>query len=571
MVANIIGAVLMFIIAVLLAIPVATLMKKTYNNEKSFMDFILPIERFVFKICRITPGVEMDWKKYLSTLLLIQIFWFVFGFVVLLIQGHLFLNPAHVPDMEWTLALNSAISFLTSTNLQHYSGETGATYLSQMSVFMFLQFVSAATSLCAGVAIVRGLAANSVSALGNFYNDFIKSCTRILLPLSFIVATIFIFNGMPMTFKGAKEVISVQGDITQVALGPVAAMIPIKELGSNGGGFYSANCAHPFENPNFITFIVHMIIVLLLPLAFVIFIGKYLDRKKFSYMIFFVMILGFIITLIPIISNETAGNARIGAMGINQPLGNMEGKEVRYGGFYSGFYSAVNMIVPAGTITGMHDSYMPISAIGMLIGMQVDAFFGGLGTGWINMFIYLIIAVFIASLMIGRTPELLGRKISLKEIQIAVVVSILSFSIPLILTAIACFIYMNNLNGGDTLGWLSNKGPHGFTTMIYEYVSCMAGNGSEFSGLGNNTLYWNLTTCIPMLLGRYIPIIGAFMIIGTYRTKLYVAPSFGTLKTESYTFGIFLFSVIMILSVLSMFIVFIMGPIIEHCQLINYK
>src|ERR1700733_12639819 len=183
MVANAIGAVLIFVSAVLLAMPVATLMKKTYNNEKNFMDFMLPLERFVFKICRIDPGTEMDWKKYLSTLLLIQIFWFVFGFVILLIQGHLFLNPARVPDMEWTLAMNSAISFLTSTNLQHYSGETGATYLSQMSVFMFLQFVSAATSLCAGVVIVRGLAANSVSTLGNFYNDFTRSCTRILLPL----------------------------------------------------------------------------------------------------------------------------------------------------------------------------------------------------------------------------------------------------------------------------------------------------------------------------------------------------------------------------------------------------
>jgi len=283
-------------------------------------------------------------------------------------------------------------------------------------------------------------------------------------------------------------------------------------------------------------------------------------------MIFFVMTLGFILTVIPIVCSEIAGNKHLTSMGISQPIGNMEGKEVRYGGFYSAYYSAVNMVVPAGTITGMHDSYMPISAIGMLIGMQVDSFFGGIGSGWINMFIYLVIAVFIASLMIGRTPELLGRKISLKEIQIAVSVSILSFSVPLILTAIACFIYMNYPGGGDTLGWLSNKGPHGFTTMFYEYVSCIAGNGSEFSGLGNNTSYWNLTTCIPMLLGRFIPIIGAFAIIGAYRTKLHAEPSFGTLKTESYTFGIFLFSVIMILSVLSMFIVFIMGPMMEHFQ-----
>jgi len=225
MTANIIGAVLIFIISVLLTIPIATLMKKTYNNEQSFMDFKQPLERFVFKICRIDQGKGMDWKKYLSTLLLIQISWFAFGFVVLLIQGHLFLKPAHVPDMEWTLAPNSAISFLTSTNLQHYSGGTGATYLSQMSVFMFLQFVSAATSLCAGVAVVRGHTANSTSTPGNFYNDFVKSCTRIFLPLCIIAAIIFIFNGIPMTFKGPREVISMQGDTTQVASGAVTAMI----------------------------------------------------------------------------------------------------------------------------------------------------------------------------------------------------------------------------------------------------------------------------------------------------------------------------------------------------------
>ena len=561
---NIIGSVLILVMGISLAIPVARLMKKTYSHERNFMDFILPLENFIFKICRIDPGIEMNWKQYLLTLMLIQVYWFVFGFVILLIQGHLFFNPAQVPDMEWTLALNSVISFLTSTNLQHYSGETGATYLSQLSVFLFLQFVSAATSLCAGVAIVRGLRSNSIQGLGNFYSDFVRSCTRVLLPLCLLAAVIFILNGMPMTFKGPSEIVTLQGDTTHVALGPVAGMIPIKELGSNGGGFYGANCAHPFENPNFITFVLHIIIVFLLPVAFVIFIGLYLNRRKFSRMLFVVMLAGFLLCLIPIVLSEIAGNNHIAALGINQTLGNMEGKEVRYGSYYSSFYSTVNMIIPAGTVTGMHDSYMPLSSIGMLMAMQVDAFFGGLGTGWINMFIYLIIAVFLATLMIGRTPELLGRKISIKEVQIAVIVSILSFAIPIILTAIACFTNLHYPGGNEKLGWLSNTGPHGFTTMFYEYVSSMAGNGSEFSGLGNNTPFWNLTTCIPMIMGRYIPIIGAFMIIGSYRKKLYVEPSFGTLKSDSTTFGLFLLSIILILSVLSMFIIFMLGPIAEY-------
>jgi len=563
---NILGALLIFVIAVLLAWAIATVMKKTYNNEGNFMDFLLPLEQLIYKLCQIDPLKEMTWKKYLVSLLVIQVFWFILGFLILLFQGHLFLNPAHIGDMEWTLALNSAISFLTSTNLQHYSGENGATYLSQIIVFTFLQLVSAATSLCAGVAVVRGLSSKSFVTLGNFYADFVRSCTRILLPLCIIVAAIFLFNGMPMTFNGPKDVITMQGDTAHVALGPVALMIPIKELGSNGGGFYGANCAHPFENPNYFTFIIHLLIVLLLPVAFIFFIGKYLGKAKFSRMLFFVMFAGFLITLVPILYCEVGGNPHLASMGISLHMGNMEGKEVRFGSFSSAFYSAVNMVIPAGTITGMHDSYMPLSAIGMLTGMQVDAFFGGLGTGWINMFIYLIIAVFIASQMIGRTPDLMGRKISIREMQVAIVVSVLSFAIPLILTAVASFVIKNYPGGNDSLGWISNKGPHGFTTMLYEYISSMAGNGSEFSGLGNNTPYWNLTTCIPMLAGRFVPIVGAFMIIGAYRTKIYTEPSEGVLKTDSLTFGIFLFSLIMILSVLSMFIVFILGPISEFVK-----
>ncbi len=240
--------------------------------------------------------------------------------------------------MEWSLALNSAVSFLTSTNLQHYSGESGASYLSQVAVFTFLQFVSAATSLAAGVAIIRGLTADPGTGVGNFFNDFLRSCTRILLPLSVIVAVIFMIGGMPMTFKGPHKIITLQGDTVTVAKGPVASMIPIKELGSNGGGFFGANDAHPFENPVFATFVVHFIIVLLLPMAFVFFIGYYLNRKKFAWMLFGVMTAGLLLLTFPIAKEEAAGNPRITAMGIDQSAGNMEGKEVSFGVNYSAFY-----------------------------------------------------------------------------------------------------------------------------------------------------------------------------------------------------------------------------------------
>ena len=466
MVKDLFGFLLIFLFTVFIALPFGRYMKKVYGNEKSILDFLRPLENFIFKLCHIDPDAPMTWKKYLIALLTIQVFWLIFAFLMLLFQGKLFLNPSAIPGMEWTLALHSAISFLTSTNLQHYSGESGASYLSQTAVFTFLQFVSAATSLAAGVAIVRGLRADSNPGVGNFFGDFLKSCTRILLPLSVIVAIIFMALGMPMTFKGSAKVITLQGDTVKVARGPVASMIPIKELGSNGGGFFGANDAHPFENPNFAAFIIHFVIVFLLPVAFVFFIGYYLNNKKFSWMLFCVMTAGFIMLAIPIVKQESAGNPRVTALGINQSAGNMEGKEVRFGVNYSALYCAENIVIPAGTVAAVHDSFMPQSDLAMLVGMQVDAFYGGLGTGWINMFIFLVIAVFIGTLMIGRSPELFGKKIGIPEMQVAVGVNVLQLFVPVCLAAIACFIYMKI--GNPNLGWLTNTGPHGFTTMLYE-------------------------------------------------------------------------------------------------------
>jgi K+-transporting ATPase ATPase A chain len=415
----------LFLISLLLAWPCGIYMSKVYKNEKSLLDFLQPVEKIIFKVCHIDPLAEMKWKQYVISMLTIHAIWLMWGIVLLLLQGRLFLNPARNPSMEWTLAINSAISFLTSTNLQHYAGESGATYLSQMAVFMFLQFVSAATSLAVGVAVVRTFLKNSSKSPGNFYNDFVKSVTRILLPLSVITAIIFLLNGMPMTFDGPGKVIGLQGETVTVSTGQVAAFIPIKELGSNGGGYFGANDAHPFENPDFFTFIIHTIIVFLLPMAFVFMIGHFLQQKKFSRMLFWVMAIGFILVTVPIIQQETSGNPAIHAMGINTSAGNTEGKESRFGSFYSAFYCGENVVIPAGTLTGMHDSYMPLSGLTMLVAMNIDAFFGGLGTGWINMFIFLLIAVFIGTLMIGRTPELMGRKIGIAEVQPALFISII--------------------------------------------------------------------------------------------------------------------------------------------------
>ena len=556
--------IIIFLAAVLLALPLGKYLSKVYKEQKTILDFWTPIENYVYRICKINSKAEMNWKQYLSALFVINCVWFIWGFAILVLQGKLFLNPTGNPSMEWSLAFNSAISFLTSANLQHYSGETGATYLSQVVVFMFLQFTSAATSLSAGIAVVRGLAYKTTGSLGNFYKDFLRSLTRVLLPLSIVAATLFLLSGVPMSFKNSANIISLQGDSIHVAVGPVAAMEPIKELGSNGGGFFGANDAHPFENPGFFTFTIHTINVLLLPMAFVFCVGYYLHARKFGRMIFWVMTVGVVLVTIPIIVQEVKGNPAITAMGINNQEGNMEGKEVRFGSFYSAFYSGINMAVPAGTLTGMHDSYMPLGSICMLIGMQVDSFYGGLGTGWINMFISLVIAVFIATMMIGRTPEIFGRKISSTEMQVAVGVSLLQAMVPMSFAAIACYVYIHFPGGNNSLNWLTNKGPHGFTTMFYEYVSSMAGNGSNFASLGNNTIFWNLTTAIAMLFGRFIPIVGGIIIAGLLQQKKYTETSRGSLPVDSATFGIFLFMVIIILNVLSFFPVFLLGPIAEH-------
>jgi potassium-transporting ATPase potassium-binding subunit len=561
---NSIGCILIFGITALLAMPLGRYLSKVYKQEKTFLDFLDPVEKIIYRFCRINIKAGMNWKQYLSAIFVINSIWFVWGFVILIFQGKLLLNPAGNPSMEWSLALNSAVSFLTSANLQHYSGETGATYLSQLSVFMFLQFVSAATSLAAGIAVVRGLATKATSNLGNFYTDFVRSLTRILFPLSLIVAVLFMLRGMPMTFAGPHTITGLQGDTSQVARGPVAAMIPIKELGSNGGGFFGANDAHPFENPDFLTFVIHAVIVLLLPIAFLFGIGHYLDARRFSRVIFVVMTAGFLVVVIPIISQEVKGNPALSTMGIDNSAGNMEGKEVRFGSFYSGFYSGVNMVIPAGTTTGVHDSYLSLSSIFMLIGMQIDAFYGGLGTGWINMFVYLIVAIFLATLMIGRTPELFGKKVGIREMQIAVTVSVTLALVPMLLAAIASYVYIHYPGGNGRLGWLSNPGPHGFTTMLYEYVSAVAGNGSNFAGLGNNTVFWNMSTAMAMLCGRFIPITGAIMLAGLLQQKKYTPLSPGSLSVDSASFGVFLFVMIFILNALSFLPVLMLGPISEH-------
>jgi K+-transporting ATPase ATPase A chain len=554
------GVILMFIATIALAIPLGKYIAKVYAGERTFLDPVFnPVEKFFFRISGIDPDKEMNWKQHLVALLTINLIWFLFGMLILMNQRWLPLNPDGNPSMTPDCAFNTTVSFVSNTNLQHYSGETGVSYLGQLILQLF-QFISAGAGMAALAVVFCALKERSSDKLGNFYNFFIKSCTRILLPISFVVAIILVFNGTPMTFKGKDTIISLQGDTVHVSRGPAASMIAIKQVGTNGGGFFGANSAHPLENPTYLTNMVENISIILISIALVFALGFYLKRKRLALMIFGVMIIGVLIFLIPTIIQEMKGSSAIAKMGIDQTAGSMEGKEVRLGSAASAYWSIITTVTSNGSVNAMHDSFTPLSGMFMMLGMMINSFFGGVGVGFLNFYIFIIIAVFISGLMVGRTPEFLGKKVEAKEMKIAMVVFLLH---PLlILTGTALSSYLIHLHPGYP--WLNNPGYHGFSEMLYEYTSSSANNGSGFEGLGDGVPFWNISCGFVMLLSRFIPIIGPVAIAGLLARKKYIPESAGTLRADTATFGIMVFAVIAILVALSFFTALALGPIAEY-------
>lgn len=504
----------------------------------------------------------MNWKESMVVMLTLNLVWLFFAMFILMNQSWLPLNPDKNPSMSPDLAFNTAISFLVNCNLQHYSGETGVSYLSQIVGLMFLQFVSAATGMAAAAVLFNTLKERTTTTTGNFYDYFMKSLTRILVPVSLIIGVIFIIKGMPMTFEGKDSLTSLQGDTVEVSTGPVAAFVPIKHLGTNGGGFFGTNSAHPFENPDYFSNIIQMTAQMLIPMAMVFALGYYLRRKRLSRVIFLVMTAGFLCLVIPTMRMEQLGNPEIAKLGIDMGAGAMEGKELRFGSVSSAYWSIATTVISTGSVNSFHDSYMPLSGMNQMLGMMVNAFYGGVGVGILNFFIFIIIAVFIAGLMVGRTPEFLGKKIEAREMKLAVLVTLVSAILIKGGTALAAALYSGN--PADYAGWLNNPGFHGFSEMLYEYTSATANNGSGFEGLGDNTPWWNISTGIVLLFGRFIPIIGPVAIGGILAAKKYIPESAGTLKTDTPTFGVMLFAVILIVTALSFFPALVLGPVAEY-------
>ncbi|MFY7840564.1 MAG: potassium-transporting ATPase subunit KdpA [Lacibacter sp.] len=371
-------------------------------------------------------------------------------------------------------------------------------------------------------------------------------------------------QGMPMGFDGKDTITSLQGDTIHVSKGPVAAFVPIKHLGTNGGGFFGANSAHPLENPSYFTNVVEMIVQLIIPFAMVFALGFFLRRKKLSWMIFTVMTIGFLLLAIPNIIMETKGNPAIAAMGIDNSLGAMEGKEVRIGAAASGFWSIVTTVISTGSVNAMHDSTMPLSGMNELLAMMINAFYGGCGVGLLNFFIFIILAVFISGLMVGRTPEFMGKKVEAREIKIAMIIALLHPLLILAGTALSSYLVIHN---PANAAWLNNPGHHGFSEMLYEYTSSAANNGSGFEGLGDNNRWWNISTGFVLILGRFLPIIGPVAIAGLLAQKKYIPAGAGTLKTDTFTFGIMIFAVIAIITALAFFPALALGPIAEYFNL----
>lgn len=562
------GAILQIVIMISLAYPLGKYIARVYKGEKTYLDFLKPVERLIYKVSGINPDKEMNWKEFLRAMLTVNLFWFVWALILLVAQGHLPLNPDGNSGQTIHQAFNTAISFLVNCNLQHYSGESGLTYFTQLAVVMLFQFVTAATGMACMAGMMKALAAKTTNTIDNFWNFLVKSVTRILLPLSLIIGFILILQGVPMTFDGKMEVNTLEGKVQNVSQGPTAAIVAIKQVGTNGGGFFGANSAHPLENPTYLTNTVECIAIMLIPMAMVFAFGFYVKKRKLGFSIFAVMLFAYLVGVFINVHQEMQGNPRLTSMGISQHTGAMEGKEVRFGSVATALWSVSTTTTSNGSVNGMHDSMMPLSGMVEMLNMQINSWFGGVGVGWMNYFTFIIIAVFISGLMVGRTPEFLCKKVEAREMKIASLMALLHPFLILAGTGLAAWLAVKapefvSREGG----WLGNQGYHGLSEMLYEFTSSSANNGSGFEGLKDNTWFWNIICGLVMILGRYIPIIGQVAIAGLLAKKKYIPESAGTLRTDTLTFGIMTFVIIFIIAALAFFPAHALSTIAEYLSI----
>jgi K+-transporting ATPase ATPase A chain len=556
-------AVVFFLIVLALTKPIGLYMVRVFQGERTWLSPVLrPIETIIYRLSGVREDEEMTWYAYALSMLAFSVIGLAYLYLLLRMQKWLPLNPQHFDNMAPDLAFNTAISFVTNTNWQFYSGESAMSYLSQMAGLAWHNFVSAAVGIAIAVAVVRGVVRTAVKTLGNFWVDLVRCSLYILLPASIVIGLFFVWQGMPQNFHAYQDVKSLEGFSQSITGGPMASQEIIKEMGTNGGGFVNANSASPNENPTPLTNLVEMILIFSLGAGLTYMYGKMAKDTRQGWAIFSAMAIIFFVGFATAYWAEAAGNPLVHQLGVVG--GNMEGKECRFGVGASALFATVTTDASCGAVNSWHDSFMPLGGLVPLVNMQLgEIIFGGVGSGLYGMIVFVVLTVFIAGLMVGRTPEFLGKKIERREVQFAILAALVTPVLCLVPTAIAAVIPAG-------LATLNNAGPHGFSEILYAFTSTNANNGSAFGGLGPN-LFYNIATGVNMMFGRFAVAIPVLALAGALAGKKAVPEGPGTFTTHSPIFVALLIGVIVIVGALTFLPADGLGPIVEHMLLLQGK
>jgi K+-transporting ATPase ATPase A chain len=578
--------VLFFVVLLAMVKPLGSFMAKVFGGERTFLSpIVAPFENLIYRICGVNKDEEMDWKRYAWSVVLFNLVLAVSLFAILMLQHLLPLNPQKFPEFTWQLALNTAISFVTNTNWQAYSGEQAASYFTQMAGLAVHNFVSAATGIAIAIAVIRGFARRRTSQLGNFWVDMTRATLYILLPISLVAALFLVSQGTIQNFSPYKTVPLVQpvtydkpklddkgnairdakgNPVTErvtakyvtIPMGPVASQEAIKELGTNGGGFFNANSAHPFENPTPLSHMVEVLLILLIPGALTCTFGVMVGNPRQGWTILGVMLLLLIVSFGVLQWAESSGNPLVAKLGV---IGaNMEGKDLRFGLTATNLFEVATTATSCGAVAAMHDSLTPLGGmVPLSLILLGEIVFGGVGSGLYTMLAFAVIAVFVSGLMIGRTPEYLGKKIEVREMWLSIVTILTAGVVVLILSGIAMIT-------PQAVASMANPGAHGLSELLYAFASMANNNGSAFAGLNANVGIYNLLGSLAMLLGRYVPAVAMLAMAGSLAEKKYVPPSLGTLPTDKVPFALWLTLVILIVGALTFFPALSLGPIVEQ-------
>jgi K+-transporting ATPase ATPase A chain len=528
-------------------------MSKVFTGEKHFMKPVFGwLEKLVYRASGISPNEEMNWKTYTFGVLLFNILGMLFLYLLQIFQAYLPLNTEHLPNVSWHLAFNTAASFTTNTNWQSYGGENTLSYLVQMLGLTVQNFVSAATGIAVMLALARGLTKRTTDMLGNFWVDLTRAVVYVLLPLSVFLTVLLVGQGVVQTFSHYVTATTLQGSEQVIALGPAASQIAIKQLGTNGGGFFNTNSAHPFENPTPFSNFLELFSIIIISAGLVFTFGHYMNSKRQATTIFITMLILFTIGLGISLWSEYSYN------NVLNVAGNMEGKESRFGVMNSVLWAVTTTSTSNGSVNSMHDSLSPLSGMVSLFNMMLgEVIFGGVGCGMYGMIIFILLTVFIAGLMVGRTPEYLGKKVEAFEVKMAIIAVLAPNAIITLFSAVACSVEPG-------LSSLNNSGPHGLSEILYAFSSAAGNNGSAFAGLNANTVFYNLMMGFGMIIGRFGILIPVMAIAGSMARKNITPVSSGTFKTDNWLFVILLIGVILIIGGLTFFPALTLGPIVEH-------